>query len=116
MAKTSPKNSAKGPTQGFETRNTPRKGKKMIFFEISSGNIVFEYGGVQTPFTIRNSSDEEVEIYELGCLVKEIREENYLPQIVFFFTGDFMDATIKKFQVTMKFAMNFAAIEMKQLF
>ena len=38
-----------------------------------------------------NGNGKEIEVYELGCLVKEIREEGFDPQLVFFFAGDFMD-------------------------
>jgi hypothetical protein len=34
---------------------------------------------------------EETDIFELGVLVKEIREEAFNPEMVFFFAGDFMD-------------------------
>lgn len=40
---------------------------------------------------IFNSNEEEIEVYELGCLVKEIREEAFHPFICFYFAGDFMD-------------------------
>lgn len=106
-----------GGQQSIGNRNAPRKAKKYVFFEVKTGNVVFEYGGIQAPFTIsRGPLGEDVQIYELGCLVKEIREESFLPQLVFFFAGDFMDPTIKKFQVTMKYAMNYATIEMRKLF
>jgi hypothetical protein len=49
-------------------------------------------------------------------LVKEIREDTFYPWLVFFFAGDFMDATVKKFQMSMKWAMNAATIDMKKLF
>ena len=42
---------------------------------INTGNIVFEYGGIQTPIETTNSSGKTIKVYELGCLVKEIREE-----------------------------------------
>jgi hypothetical protein len=50
-----------------------------VFFEVSTGNIVFEYGGIQNPILIKSPSGEDVPIYELGCLVKEIREETFFP-------------------------------------
>ena len=37
------------------------------------------------------SQGEETDIFELGVLAKEIREEAFNPQLVFFFVGDFMD-------------------------
>lgn len=38
-------------TDTFAARNSPRKARKYVFFDSFSGNIVFEYGGVQSPFT-----------------------------------------------------------------
>jgi hypothetical protein len=63
-----------------------------------------------------NSSGEEIEIYEMGILVKEIREEAFNPQICIFFCGDFMDPVVKEQQVMFKWAMNAAFISMRQLF
>ena len=63
----------------FLSRNTPRKAKKFVFFKVTTGELVFEYGGIQTPFVTKNCNDKEVKIYELGCLVKEIREEDFNP-------------------------------------
>jgi len=50
---------------------------------------------VKIPARAVNSNNEEVDIFELGCLVKEIREDAFNPHICFFFAGDFMDAQIK---------------------
>lgn len=60
-------------------RELPRKAKKYVFFNVANGNLMFEYGGIQSPVTFKNPSGEDVIIYELGCLVKEIREENFDP-------------------------------------
>ena len=40
-----------------------------------------------------------IDIYELGCLFKEIREEGFSPQLIFFFAGDFMEKSIKEKQI-----------------
>jgi hypothetical protein len=50
-----------------------------VFFDACSGEIIFEYGGVKQPMKVQNSQGEEIEIYELGLLVKEIREEAFNP-------------------------------------
>ena len=49
-------------------------------------------------------------------MVKEIREENFDPKLVFYFAGDFMDPTIKKYNMIMKWAMNYSTINMIDLF
>jgi hypothetical protein len=38
----------KGMNDGFQSRNAPRKARKYAFFDVNSGNLEFEYGGVQT--------------------------------------------------------------------
>ena len=44
-----------GKTEGkdnfdsFKMRQTPRRARKYVFFEVASGKIVFEYGGVKIP-------------------------------------------------------------------
>lgn len=60
-------------------RELPRKAKKYAFFDIADGKLVFEYGGIQEVKHFKNQAGECVPIYELGCLVKEIREENFDP-------------------------------------
>jgi hypothetical protein len=80
----------------YQKRQSPRKARKYVFFEVVSGRLALEYGGVQTPVKAINSNGEEVDIFELGCLVKEIREEAFNPHICFFFAGDFMDSQIKE--------------------
>lgn len=62
------------------------------------------------------ANGEKVEIFELGVLVKEIREEAFNPQLVFFFAGDFMDNQIKEQQFMFQWAMNTVLVGMKQLF
>ena len=82
---------AKRNQYSFERREKPRKARKFVFFEVSSGRVLLEYGGVGKPMKAINGNGKEIEVFELGCLVKEIREEGFDPQIVFFFAGDFMD-------------------------
>ena len=67
-------------------------------------------------FKAINPNGNEIEVYEMGCLIKEIREEGFNPQIIFFFCGDFMDQQIKEQQVIFKWAMNTVQISMKQIF
>ena len=80
-----------GAIDTFSKRAAPRKAKKYVFFDACSGEVIFEYGGVKQPLRVQNSQGEEIEIYELGLLIKEIREEAFNPQICVFFCGDFMD-------------------------
>lgn len=63
----------------FERREKPRKARKYVFFEVATGRVLLEYGGVGKPMKATNGNNKEIEIYELGCLVKEIREEGFDP-------------------------------------
>lgn len=64
-----------------------------------------------------NGKDEaDIDVFELGLLVKEIREEAFNPQLVFFFAGDFMDDEIKKQQIVFKWALGVINIGMKDIF
>ena len=97
----------------FAKRQAPRKAKKYVFFDVCSGNVVFEYGGAKDPMQCFKANGDKVEIFELGVLVKEIREEAFNPQLVFFFTGDFMDNQIKEQQFMFQWAMNAVLVGMK---
>ena len=45
-----------------------------MFFDCNTGATLFEYGGFKKPMIVKNKAGKEVPIYELGALVKEIRE------------------------------------------
>lgn len=60
-------------------RQNPRKARRYVFFEVATGQIVFDYGGVKKQFKTKNSNGNEIEVYEMGCLIKEIREEAFNP-------------------------------------
>jgi hypothetical protein len=38
-------------------RSDPRKARKYVFFEVATGKIVLEYGGVHTPLLADRQSD-----------------------------------------------------------
>jgi hypothetical protein len=55
-------------------RQEPRKARKYAYFEVATGKLIWEYGGVHKPKKVINQNGEEVEMYELGIRVKECRE------------------------------------------
>jgi len=67
------------PVQNYEKRTKPRLATKYVFFNAITGEQEFEYGGFKDPITVKTKEDKTVEIYELGCLVKEIREQQFNP-------------------------------------
>jgi len=115
------KNKSSAGQESFQKRSTPRRARKYVFFEVATGLVVFQYGGVNLPMEAtveRNNGKEEadIDVFELGLLVKEIREEAFNPQLVFFFAGDFMDDEIKKQQIVFKWALGVINIGMKDIF
>lgn len=65
-----------------------RKAKKYLFFDVQTGALVFEYGGVKDNTIMVDYIDgqgnrKEVKVYKIGLEVKEIRENDFYPYIVF---------------------------------
>lgn len=102
--------------QHFRDRQKPRKARKYVFFNAKTGEKVLEYGGFQRPLRVTVDDRQEIEVYELGLLVKEIREENFEPYLVFFFCGDFMDRAIKDNQIVLNWAMSYVQIPIAEIF
>ena len=59
---------------------------------------MLEYGGVKKPIEVLNQNGNKVKLYELGVLVKEVREEKWVPKLQFFFAGDFWSSDFKQSQ------------------
>lgn len=77
-----------------------RKAKKYLFFNVQTGEIVFEYGGirdntVQLQFQEANGTVRELKVYKLGLEIKEIRETNFNPEISLMFCGDYLNEEVK---------------------
>ena len=81
--------------------------RKYVIFDVETGKVVFEYGGVNKKYytgynkkitTLIDPSPEkdETKIYELGLHFKEIREEKFKPKMCFYYTGDFLNEDLKK--------------------
>lgn len=78
-----------------EKRSEPRKARKYAYFDVVTGELLFEYGGVCKPKRVMNQNGDEVEMYELGIRVKECREEDFHPYLYFFIAGDFLPTSYK---------------------
>ena len=51
-------------------KHQPRRARKYVLFDAETGEVVFEYGGVQNKqITVSNANNEMVKIYELGMLI-----------------------------------------------
>lgn len=82
-----------------------KKARKYVIFDAKSGEVKFEYGGVKEFLEVTLNQEEvpseisgeerKITIYDLGLLVKEIREEQFLSQLVFYYTGDFLPTETK---------------------
>ena len=115
------KNQTTAGQESFQKRSSPRRAKKYVFFEVATGLVVFQYGGVNLPMegTVKrnNGKDEaDIDIFELGLLVKEIKEEAFKPKLVFFFFFFFMDDEIKKQQIVFKWGLGVIEILMEDIF
>ena len=103
--------------RGQRKRNKiPRKAKKYVFFNASNGRVVFEYGGVKSPIDVTNQNGKLVQIFELGMLIKEVREDRWQPKLYFFTAGDFWSDEFKEQQFMFKWCLCTLAIDMDELF
>ena len=67
-------NTSNDPVQNYEKRTKPRLAPKYVFFNAITGDVEFEYGGFKDPIMAKTKEDQLIQIYEMGVLVKEIRE------------------------------------------
>lgn len=65
--------------------------EKYVFFDVQSGAKVFEYGGVHGSNPVLNIGNKKLQIYDLNLEIKEIREDQFYPYMVFTFAGDFLN-------------------------
>ena len=45
--------------------------RKYVYFDVKTGYVDFEYGGVRPCHKVQNMDGKLVEAYELGILIKE---------------------------------------------
>ena len=85
-----------GANNFSELKHLPRRAKKYVIFDAETGEVVFEYGGVQNKrISVSNANNQMVEIYELGMMIQQIRDNDYRPEFYFFLAGDFWDKAFK---------------------
>ena len=81
-----------------------RKVTKYVFFDVVTGDILFEYGGINKKSysgkveEIKNllwdpetTKPENKTIFELSLQIKEIKEEKFKSNLVFYYAGDFLN-------------------------
>lgn len=81
-----------------------RKVTKYVFFDVNTGDILFEYGGINKKsytgkieeiknmlFDPETSKPEDKTIFELSLQVKEVKEEKFRSNLVFYYCGDFLN-------------------------
>lgn len=54
-----------------------RKAIKYAFFDAGTGDLKFEYGGVEKPITMKSTIGSSIRIYKLQALVKETIEKAF---------------------------------------
>ena len=99
-----------------DMRQSQRKGRKYVFFEVETGEVKFEYGGVHVPLAVTNVNQETVQIYELGLRIKEIRENNFDSKIFFFMCGDLWEEQIRKKQIFYQWCFLNIEMDLSDLF
>ena len=57
-----------------------------------------------------------VEIYELGMMIQQIRDNDYRPEFYFFLVGDFWDEAFKKSSPYYQWCLIYLKIDMEELF
>lgn len=73
-----------------------RKAVKYAFFDARTGELKFEYGGVEKPINCKSTIGSSIRIYKLQALVKETLENAFAPSLLLFYAGDFMDKRITR--------------------
>ena len=77
---------------------------------------MFEYGGIRPPMDITNQNGELVQIYELGMLIKEVREDKWKPKMYFFTAGNLWSHVFISEQYIFKWALCVVVVDMDELF
>ena len=77
---------------------------------------MFEYGGIRKPMDVTNQNGEVVQLYELGMLVKEVREDKWKPKMYFFTSGNLWSQAFISEQYIFKWALCVVVVDMDELF
>ena len=86
-----------------------------MFFDVETGEVKLNYGGVHEPLKVTNVNGETVEVYELGLRIKEIRELDFDSRIFFFMCGDLWENDIRQQQVFHKWCLMNIEMELDEL-
>lgn len=89
------KSAPAGPADPAKRLNV-RKAVKYAFFDARTGELRFEYGGVEKPINCKSTIGSNIRIYKLQVLVKETVENAFTPSLLLFYAGDFMDKRITR--------------------
>lgn len=92
-----------------------KRARKYVFFDIHTGQIVFEWGGLRDQLMFRNSQQKQVKIYELGLLIREDSIQFRKGRIHLFYAGDIMDKKIKEKQIIMDWGIFFIEMNISSL-
>ena len=77
-------------------RPNVRRAVKYAFFDARTGELKFEYGGVEKHITCKSPTGSSIRVYKLQALVKETLENAFAPSLLLFYAGDFMDKRITR--------------------
>ena len=89
------KDEGKHINKAFSDSMNPRRCRKHAFFSTKTGKKVWEYGGVKECLEVTNCNGQNVKVYELGMLFKEVQEKAYKPFVMIVIAGDFLPTHMK---------------------
>ena len=108
----------------YTMREEPRMARKYVYFDVETGYVAFEYGGVRPCHEkekrkVRNMDGELVEAFELGILIKE-RQLGSRGGVVdtmfqFYVAGDFFSKELSEKKIKFQWALCHFEISMEEL-
>jgi len=99
----------------LKMRQSQRKARRYVFFDVETGEIRLNYGGVHEPLKVTNVNNENVEVYELGLRIKEIRENDFESKIFFFMCGNLWEKEVRSQYLLYKWCLMNIEMDLEDL-
>lgn len=87
-----------------------------MFFDATTGDIVFEWGGLRDQLHIKYKNDEQIVLYELALIMQEDNLLNQNGVLHLFYAGDFMEREFRKYEIFFDWAMINLKLPVLELF
>ena len=99
----------------LKMRQSQRKARRYVFFDVETGEVRLNYGGVHEPLKVTNVNNEDVEVYELGLRIKEIRENDFESKIFFFMCGNLWEKEVRSQYLLYKWCLMNIEMDLEDL-